>query len=60
MTKPICPNCFTSYALRKRLKNDEFVCTHCGFIGKIPSKELIENTKNKIHKHIDEQKDLNA
>ena len=54
MTMPVCPNCHTSYGLRKRLKTDSFVCTHCGFEGKIPPKELIEDTKKKIHNHLEQ------
>lgn len=48
MTKPVCPSCFTSAYLRYLIKNESFRCTHCGFVGKIPPKELIENTKKKL------------
>ena len=55
MSKKTCPSCNTSYAVRYLIKSDEYRCTHCGWIGKLPSKELIEDTKQKIHKAIDEQ-----
>ena len=59
MQRPICPNCGRNYTTRIRLKTKQLVC-QCGFVSEgeyleVPEK-LLKDTKKKVNKWIDEQK----
>ena len=55
MAKPICPVCETSYGMRYRIRNKEFVCLRCGYVGKIPPTQLVEKTKQAIQEEFNKQ-----